>query len=64
MTDEFQVETDPYCDGYRAGFVAGYASGIEDGNMQGYADAKRRAYRAVQDDLDATDELRAVLGEL
>lgn len=58
-----EPEADPYLDGYRAGYLAGYENGITDGQMQGFADAKRRAYLAVEDDLDATEALRELVGE-
>lgn len=65
MTDEQgKREPDDYTVGYREGFVEGYEDGIEDGQMMGYADAKRRAFRAVDNDFEAVKSLEAVLGEL
>lgn len=55
---------DDYTEGYRAGYVKGYEAGIADGQMMGFGDAKHRAFRALDDDFDATKSLEAVLGEL
>lgn len=61
---EVQFGPDDYTEGYRAGFVKGYEDGIADGRGQGWRDAKHLAYRAVRNDLEATERIEAMLGEL
>jgi flagellar biosynthesis/type III secretory pathway protein FliH len=65
MPDESdpRPDGDAYTEGYRAGYVKGYDEGTSDGRFQGYAEAKHRAFRALVDDVDATESLERVLGE-
>lgn len=60
MSDE---EPDGYAKGYREGYVKGYDDGTNDGRFQGYAEAKHRAFRAVVDDVEASEALQHLLGE-
>lgn len=56
-------QPDAYIEGYRAGYVSGYAEGTSDGRFQGYADAKHRAFRAVDNDVEVRERIAAFLGE-